>query len=190
MLTTPDPARGEADHAFPEFLPDGRAVVFTIAASTGGLDAGRIAVVDVETRQVTVLPVRGTRARYVPSGHLLYGANGALHAVAFDPARRTVAGTPVAVLTPAPILPSGDIQLDVAANGTLVYVPSAATQAGPYSVVWVDRGGKETPLTGVSPRPYRHPQLSQRWCPHDVLGCRAGRHLGPEPLIVGALPRD
>ena len=69
-------------------------------------------------------------------------------------------GTPVAVLTPAPILPSGDIQLDVAANGTLVYVPSAAAQAGPYSVVWVDRGGKETPLAGVSPRPYRHPQLA------------------------------
>ncbi len=161
MLTTPDPARGEGDHTFPEFLPDGRAVVFTIAASTGGLDAGRIAVVDVETRQVTVLPVRGTRARYVPSGHLLYGANGALHAVAFDPARRTVVGTPVAVLTPAPILPAGDIQLDVAANGTLVYVPSAAAQAGPYSVVWVDRGGKETPLAGVSPRPYRHPQLAR-----------------------------
>ena len=135
-------------------------MVFTIAASTGGLDAGRIAVVDVETRQVTVLPIRGTRARYVSSGHLLYGANGSLHAVAFDPARRTVRGTPVAVLTPAPILLSGDIQLDAAANGTLVYVPSAAAQAGPYSVVWVDRGGKETPIAGVPPRPYRQPQLS------------------------------
>ncbi len=88
MLTMPDAARGEAGHAWPEFLPDGRAVVFTIAASTGGLDAGRIAIVDIETRQVTVLPIRGTRARYVPSGHLLYGANGALQAVAFDPSRR------------------------------------------------------------------------------------------------------
>jgi hypothetical protein len=165
----PRPYRDEADHAWPEFLPDGRAVVFTIAASTGGLDAGRIAVVDVETRQVTVLPIRGTRARYVSSGHLLYGANGALHAVAFDPARRTVTGTPVAVLTPAPILSSGDIQLDAAANGTLVYVTSAATQFASYSVAWVDRGGKEEPLT-FAPSSLPAAATLQRRCPGDVVG--------------------
>jgi serine/threonine-protein kinase len=135
-------------------------VIFTILAATGVLDAGRIAVLDVATRQVTMLPVRGTRARYVPSGHLVYGANGALQAVAFDPSRRAVEGTPVTVLSPVSILPSGDIQVDSAADGTLVYVQPAAVQFGPYSPVWVDRGGKETPLAGVPPRSYRHPQLS------------------------------
>jgi len=160
ILTTPDAANGEADHAWPEFLPDGRTVIFTIVAATGGLDAGRIALVDVGTRQVTVLPIRGTRARYVASGHIVYGANGALQAVAFDPERRAVAGTPVTVLAPAPILASGDIQGDTAANGTLVYVTSAATQFGPYSPVWVDRDGKETVLTSVPARPFRQPELS------------------------------
>ena len=161
MLTTPDPARGEADHAWPEFLPDGRAVVFTIAASTGGLDAGRIAVVDVETRQVTVLPIRGTRARYVPSGHLFVRRERRAARRGVRPCATHgdghACGRPDARSDPAS---SGDIQLDVAANGTLVYVPSAAAQAGPYSVVWVDRGGKETPLAGAPPRSYRQPQLS------------------------------
>jgi hypothetical protein len=160
ILTTPDAASGEAAHAWPEFLPDGRAVIFTIVAATGGADAGRIALVDVETRKVTVLPIRGTRPRYVSSGHLVYGANGALQAVGFDPTRRAVTGTPVTVLSPAPILPSGDIQGDTAANGTLVYVTSAATQFGPYSLVWADRGGKETPLPSVPTRPFRQPELS------------------------------
>jgi serine/threonine-protein kinase len=161
-LTTPDAARGEADHLWPEFLPDGRAVLFAIAAPSGGLDAGRIAVADLETRQVTVLPLHGTRPRYISSGHLLFGANGAIQVVAFDAARRRVVGTPSPVLTPGPILPSGDMQLDVTANGTLVYVPrGAAATVGPYSLVWVDRTGQETPMAGVPPRPFAHPQLSR-----------------------------
>jgi serine/threonine-protein kinase len=160
ILTTPDPARGEMDHLWPEFLPDGNAVLFTITAATGGLDANRIAIVELSTRAVTVLPLHGTRARYVASGHLIYGANGAVQAVPFEAARRTVVGTPVAVLSPGPILFSGDLQLDVAANGTLVYVEPLATGFGPYSLTWVDRGGRETPITGVPPRAFRHPQLT------------------------------
>ena len=160
MLTTPDAAHGEADHLWPEFLPDGRAVLFTITAPSGGLDAGRIAVADLETRQVTVLPLHGTRPRYISSGHLLYGANGAIQVVAFDAARRRVVGTPSPVLTPGPILPSGDMQLDVTANGTLVYAPPVAA-TGPYSLVWVDRTGQETPMAGLPPRPFAQPQLSR-----------------------------
>ena len=160
-LTTPDASRGEADHLWPEFLPDGRALVFTITAPAGGLNAGQIAVLDLDTRQVTILPLRGTRARYASSGHLVYGVNGALHAVAFDLARRVVTGTPVSVLTPGPILVSGDMQLDVAANGTLVYLTTFAAQAGPRSIVWVDRQGREEPLSQIPPRPYVHPQLSR-----------------------------
>src|SRR5438105_1222024 len=39
VLTTPAPARGELDHLWPEMLPDGRAVLFTITATRGGLAA-------------------------------------------------------------------------------------------------------------------------------------------------------
>ena len=49
VLTRPDPARGELDHAWPEALPGGRAVLYTITAATGGLDAAQIAVLDLAT---------------------------------------------------------------------------------------------------------------------------------------------
>ena len=38
VLTKPDPERGERDHLWPEFLPGGAAVLFTIVPATGGID--------------------------------------------------------------------------------------------------------------------------------------------------------
>ena len=43
VLTRPDRSRGEAEHAFPAALPDGRAVLFTIVDETGGMDAAQVA---------------------------------------------------------------------------------------------------------------------------------------------------
>ena len=49
VLTRPDRAQGEADHFWPEMLPGGRAVLFTITSLTGGLDAAQVAVLDLQT---------------------------------------------------------------------------------------------------------------------------------------------
>ena len=48
VLTRPAQARGELDHLWPEMLPGGRAVLFTITA-TGGPDAAQVAVLDLAT---------------------------------------------------------------------------------------------------------------------------------------------
>ena len=98
VLTRPDRARGEADHFWPEILPGGQAVLFTITATTGGLDQAQIAVLDLRTGTQTTLIRGGSDAHYVPSGHLVYGAAGTLRAVAFDLARLAVVGTPVPVV--------------------------------------------------------------------------------------------
>ena len=47
VLTRPNRARGEADHLWPEFLPGGQAILFTITATTGGLDQAQVAVLDL-----------------------------------------------------------------------------------------------------------------------------------------------
>ena len=159
-LTTPDPARGEIDHVWPELLPDGRTLLFTILVSTGGLNAAHIALVDLESGSQTELPLRGTHARFVAPNHLVYGASNALQAVPFDVSTRKVMGTPVAVLTPVSILESGGMQLDVSANGTLAYMPDVPSAAAPRRPVWVDRNGRETPIAGIPPRTYRFPQFS------------------------------
>ena len=48
-LTQPAPARGELDHVWPEMLPGGRAVLVTITATSGGLAAAQVAVLDLVT---------------------------------------------------------------------------------------------------------------------------------------------
>ena len=84
VLTKPNRERGEADHLWPQFLPGSQAVLFTITATTGGIDASQVAVLDLRTGTQKILLRGGSQAQYVPSGHLVYVAAGTLRAVAFD----------------------------------------------------------------------------------------------------------
>jgi eukaryotic-like serine/threonine-protein kinase len=160
VLTTPDLARGEADHLWPEFLPDGHAVLFTITAANGGLAAAQIAVWDLRTGTETVLLRGGSHARYLPTGHLVYGAGGSLWAVRFDLRRLAVVGAPVPVLTSVAMTVAGGVEAAFASNGTLAYLSgitlAALTQR---TLVWVDRQGREEPLA-APPRAYLQPRLS------------------------------
>jgi len=159
VLTRPDPAQGEADHLWPEMLPGGRAVLFTITALTGGLDAARVAILDLETGTSEVLLHGGSHAQYVRSGHLIYGQAGTLRAVAFDPRRREIRGTPVTVLPDVVTSSNGGVHAAVARDGTLVYLSVGSVEGTPRTLVWVDRLGVETPV-GAPPRPYFLPALS------------------------------
>jgi Tol biopolymer transport system component len=158
-LTQPD-ARGELNYRWPEMLPDGRAVLFTITAATGGRAADQVAILDLGTRAVSVLVRGGSHAHYVPSGHLAYTAEGTLRAVPFDLARLEAGTMAVTVLPRLVTTQQGAGDFDVAADGTLAYVdaPGAASSAA-RTLVWVDRQGGEEPL-GTTPRPYFHPRVS------------------------------
>ena len=98
----------------------------------------QIALLDLVTGDRKIL-VRGTRARYVESGHLVFVADGILQAVPFDLDTRTISGQPVPVLQQFAMIGSTAMVLDTATNGTLVYVPGSATSRLP---VWVDREGR------------------------------------------------
>jgi serine/threonine-protein kinase len=157
-LTTPDRARGEIRHIWPEFLPDGKRVLFTVTKAGFGVEAFDIVLLDLEAGTQSVLIRGGNHARYLRSGHLVYGAGDTLHAVAFDLKRRAVVGTPVPALAAVGSRGFSAYELDVAADGTLVYLPSGAL-SNPRTLVWVDRQGRETPL-GAPARPYMHPRLA------------------------------
>jgi serine/threonine-protein kinase len=171
VLTRPDPAQGEADHLWPEMLPDGRSVLFTITPLTGGLGAAQVAILDLETGKHQVLLRGGSHAHYLPSGpgspksfgrergHLVYGQAGTLQAVAFDLARREVGGTPVTVVPDVVTSSQGGVHAVVARDGTLAYLTVGGAAGGPRTLVWVDRQGRETPI-GAPPRPYFLPALS------------------------------
>jgi len=160
VLTRPDHDRGEADHAWPQFLPGRQAVLFTIVPSAGGVDASQIAVLDLQTGTQKVLLRGGSQARYVPSGHLVYAASGTLRAIAFDLTQVEVFGTARPVVPEVVTLPTGTAEFDIAGDGTLIYAAGGGgITAAARTIAWVDRQGREEPIK-APPRPYVVPRLS------------------------------
>jgi serine/threonine-protein kinase len=73
----PDTKAGELDHLWPEALPGGRALLFTVV-SAGGVPNAQIAAIDLQTGARKNLLRGGTNAVYLPTGHLLYSAGGSM----------------------------------------------------------------------------------------------------------------
>jgi serine/threonine-protein kinase len=160
VLTKPDREHGEEDHLWPEFLPGGDAVLFTISPITGGIETAQIAVLDLRTGKSKVLIRGGSHAHFVPTGHLVYGALGTLRAVAFDVKRLDLVGSPTPVLDGVVTKASGAADFAVAGDGSLVYVRGGARGAAQQSVVSVDRQGHASPLAGVPLDSYRDVRVS------------------------------
>jgi len=150
VLTTPDRAQGELAHLHPSALPGGRLILFTIAAARP--ENSQVAVLDLETRRTSRLLRGGSDARYLASGHLLYGTGGGtLSAVRFDPARATVVGNAVPIIEGVAASSNGALNAAVTDAGVLIYRRGGVGDSKPRSLAWVDRQGHET----VVPAPER-----------------------------------
>ena len=150
-LTTPDRERGEKTHRFPDVLPDGSAVIFTIGtADIETFDDALIAVVSLATGKQNVLIEGGSQARFVPPRHLVYARDGSLLAIPFDAKRLEVVGSPTVVVGDVLMSPSyGNAEFSVSLNGSLAWVPGGARGIN-RRVVWVDRKGvAETIMDGT-----------------------------------------
>jgi eukaryotic-like serine/threonine-protein kinase len=160
VITTPNVRDGEAYDYWPEFLPDGRGVLFKVELRAGGpTGSGRIGVLDLRTGARKILVRDGFYGRYVSTGHLVYGVSGTLRAVPFDLNRLELAGTPIPLVEPVLMTPFGGVlDFDVSQNGTMVYTP-AGTGAAARTLAWVDRQGQEEPIKAPV-RAYTYPKLS------------------------------
>jgi serine/threonine protein kinase/Tol biopolymer transport system component len=161
VITRADRSRGENDHVWPQVLPGG-AVLYTVR-SQDDLDEGNVAVLDVATMTQKMLVRGGSYARYVASGHIVYGASGTLRAVAFDLKRLEVRGAPVPVVPAVAASNLGYTSFAVADNGTLVYieVPTDGTPVGaaPRTLASMDRTGTQQDIP-APPQPYDSPRIS------------------------------
>jgi serine/threonine-protein kinase len=138
VLTRPNQARREGDHVWPEFLPGGQRVLFTITSSSGALAEAQVAVLDLRTGQYESVLRGAYHAHYVPTGHLVYGAEGGLHAIAFDVEGLVVRGAAVPVVEQVVTTPLGGVDAAVATTGTLAYVSGSEAAS---QLTWVDRAG-------------------------------------------------
>ena len=138
---------GEQAHG-PQMLPGGEWVLFTLRpAGVSSWDAAQIVMQSLVTDERVVLLEGGRDARYVETGHLVYGLNGVVVAVAVDLDARQVLGGPVPLEEGVRDAggTTGAVQFSVARNGSLVYVPGASGGGSAISLVWVTRTGEETP---------------------------------------------
>ena len=92
-LTVPTTEDAGNDHRWPQVLPGGRGVIFTVG--TGPEETARIVVLDSRSGARKELLRGSASARYVPTGHLVYARNAALFAMPFDLDRLEIAGAEV-----------------------------------------------------------------------------------------------
>lgn len=143
-FTTLDTANSEFDHAWPDVLPNGKGVLFTVTYSGKNGVKGRfsdaIAVAEIPSGKHRVIVDDAIYARY-SSGHLLYVTDDKrLMAVSFDQNSMTVTGEPIAVSEGIRVGLGGSADLAISATGTLIY--STGAETGRQELVWVTRQGK------------------------------------------------
>jgi serine/threonine-protein kinase len=162
LLIRPNAESGELLYAWPHWLPNRAAVLFTIFPARGSIEAAQIAVLDLATRETRVVLTGGTSPRYAATGHLIYAARQRLFAVAFDPDSGTTSGPPVELrdIAVATYDDNGAAQFALAENGTLAFrEPDAQGRPVRLTLSWADRAGNETPVP-LEPNRYVAPRVS------------------------------
>jgi roadblock/LC7 domain-containing protein len=149
-------AAGSDDvHRWPDVLPGGQGVVFTVMTAR---DEWRIAAVPMSGGAPRVVAEDGGYPRYV-GGHLVFARAGTLMAAPFDTRRLRLEATPVPVLEDLRMVTkgSGYAHYAVSATGSLAYVPGYPRPPA-RALMWVDRKGNLKPVS--DPRPYGSPRVS------------------------------
>ena len=160
-LTKLDPARKERSHRWPQVLPDGRTVIFTVGdmSSPGDYDGAKIDAIDTQTGKRTTILQGARMARYTPAGYLIYQHQETLMAARFDPAALKLTG-PAFVIQEhvGGETSSGAGFFAVSDAGVVAIAPKNAIPTERVLVL-VDRQGHETELASP-PADYNLPRFS------------------------------
>jgi serine/threonine-protein kinase len=161
LLVAVDEAKREAAHG-PSLIAGGRAVLFTLRTGAGSWDDQAIVVQNLTTGERSTVVERGTDARLLPTGHLVYARDSTLFAVAFDEQTLRTTGSAVPLqqsVRQAATAQSGASHWSASSNGTMAFVPGEG-QSSERALFWVDRQGKvERTLAPVRAYNFQQPGL-------------------------------
>jgi serine/threonine-protein kinase len=139
------PKQGETQHGYPQILPGGTHVLFSVLRENGW----RLAVLTLKSREWRLLGngrIVGEGARYLPTGHIVYAQSGGLVATPFDSPDGDLNRPPMPLLEHLETSRFGGAYFAVAAEaGSLVYLP-AGTAVTDRALLRVDRDGRAAPL--------------------------------------------
>ncbi len=144
-FTVLDTAKGEVLNTWPDALPNGKGVLYTVTFSgrngVKGSKSHAIAVAEVPSGKHRVIIEDAIYARYASSGHVVYvTADKTLKVVPFDQNSMKVTGEPITLTEGIQAGFFGSADLAISATGTLVY--STGAEQGRQELVWVTRDGK------------------------------------------------
>jgi Tol biopolymer transport system component len=153
---------GELAHQ-PQLLPGNDAVLFTLAPNAGidRWDKAQIVLHSLKTGARQVLIERGSDARYVPTGHIVYAAGATLFAIPFDTRKLQVTGDALPVVEGvmrSANFSTGAAQFTFSNEGTLAYIPGDVA-IGAAVLLLVDRAGARKPIE-TPPDAYVQPRIS------------------------------
>ena len=167
-VTKFDPDQGDLSHRWPQILPGGKALLFTIWMGPGWGER-HVVVQNLDTAKRRVIIRGGGNGRYVSSGHIIYTNTGKLMGVPFDLNGLNVFGNPAA-LGEFVYERNQGAHFAVSDSGTLAYV-TGSPQLYERRLVWVDRSGKVVALP-VPVADYLDPDISPegRFIAVQILG--------------------
>jgi Tol biopolymer transport system component/predicted Ser/Thr protein kinase len=159
LVTKLDASRGEDWHIFPQFLPDGKHVLFW---AHGDARSNGMYMQELGSDRRTPILMTDTPAVYA-SGQLLFVRQGTLVAQPFDVKRLHLQGEPIPlpVSVNAGVGPGSGLAsaaFSVSKNGVLAY-RSDKPAAARWQMVWYSRAGKRLGTVG-DPADYSNPDLS------------------------------
>jgi serine/threonine-protein kinase len=152
----PDQSKKETAFLWPIATPDGKTAFFTIWS--GSLGTARLASASIDNGEINRLDVRGIRPLAVIGRTLVYlRADGVTMAVNLSRSGRELAGTPIPVLDPVPVVAgnNGNSGIFVSSGGALL-----TSRGGRMSqMVWASRDGSFKPVSREV-RNFSTPRLS------------------------------
>ena len=151
-------APGEACHRWPQVLPGGKFVLFTVSRLINNFDEAGIALLSLQDHSRKMLVEHaGMYPRYLPSGHLVFVTKGSLFAAPFDMKRLRLTGGATRLGEVAADTPRGFAQVDFSAAGIFAFRTLGGQ--GLSTPQWLDGVGKIEPL-GLEAARYHYLRLS------------------------------
>jgi len=151
-LTSHDKSRGETDHWYPQFLPDGRHILFVVNSveeEHAGLHVTSLEAPDERRR---VLPDQA-RSLYSAAGHLLFVRDGILLAQPFDVEQLAANGVALPITSAVGEWNLGWGSFSVSATGLVTWL---SAQESVFQLEWLDRKGERLGTLG---EPSRYGQI-------------------------------
>ena len=139
---------------FPRLLPGGEALLYTDTRGLGRPSA--VHLLDMRTGETTLLVEDASDARYLQTGHIVYGHSGSsLLAAPFDLRRLRIGGEPFPVLDDVLIVPDlGAAAFASSSVGTVAYFSGGGVADDRFRIALADSAGTLDPLPMRSPLLY------------------------------------